>query len=173
MATRRQFIKAGIAGAALLAAARFLDRPLAAPVNSYRLLDEKGERIVRTIVPVVLEGVLPADPDAHARAIGEVVTGFDHGASILGRSAQEELGELFSFLDFPPTRIAFAGLWQPFAESTADEIRRFLTRWRHSRFELQQASYQALTQLILAAWYSRPAAWPAIAYPGPPKLDAS
>ena len=173
MATRRQFIKAGIAGAALLAAARFLDRPLAAPVNSYRLLDERSERIVRALVPVVLEGWLPADSDAQARIIGEVVAGFDHGASILGRPAQEELGELLSFLDFPPTRIAFAGLWQPVAESTAEELRAFLARWRDSRFELQQASYQALTQLILAAWYDRPATWPAIGYPGPPKLDAS
>ena len=46
----------------------------------------------------------------------------------------------------------------------------FLTRWRHSRFEIQRAGYQALSQLIQASWYDNPASWATIGYPGPPKL---
>jgi hypothetical protein len=43
-------------------------------------------------------------------------------------------------------------------------------RWRDSRFELQRASYRALTQLIQAAWYGNSASWAAIGYPGPPAV---
>jgi hypothetical protein len=48
----------------------------------------------------------------------------------------------------------------------------FLARWRTSRFDLARAGYQALTQLIQAAWYDNPVAWRAIGYPGPPALAA-
>ena len=64
MPTRRQFIKVGIAGAALFAAARFLDRPLAAPADAYRVLDENAAKIVRALIPVVLAGSLPSDDDS-------------------------------------------------------------------------------------------------------------
>ena len=67
-------------------------------------------------------------------------------------------------------RLAFAGLWKPLEESTPQEIRAFLLRWRDSRFELQRASYRALTQLVQAAWYGNSASWPGIGYPGPPAL---
>jgi hypothetical protein len=167
--TRRQFIKVGIAGAALLAAARFADRPRAAAA-SYRALDEQGAAMIAALIPVVLSGVLPAEADARARAQQEVLDAFDRAVSGLSPAIQEEIGQLFSFLSFAPTRITVAGLWSPLAESTPEEIRTFLDRWRASRFDLQRVSYQALTQLILAAWYGNSAAWPAIGYAGPPGI---
>jgi hypothetical protein len=35
---------------------------------------------------------------------------------------------------------------------------------------LLQQGYQALHDLVLAAWYARPDSWPAIGYPGPPEV---
>ena len=170
MPTRRQFIQVGIAGAALLAAARFLDRSLAAPSNPYRVLDEGTAGMVAALIPVVLAGSLPSEEAARARASREVTESFDRAVSGLCPAVQEEIGQLFSFLSFAPTRLAFAGLWAPLEESTPEEIKAFLARWRSSRFDLQRVSYQALTQLIQASWYDNPASWAAIHYPGPPAL---
>lgn len=172
MLTRRQFIKVGVAGAALLAAARFLDRPHAAPAGPLRVLDEQAAAMVAVLVPVVLAGALPADEAARVRAQAEVLEAFDRAVSGLAPAIQEEIGQLFSFLGFGPTRLAFAGLWAPLEESKPEEIRDFLSRWRTSRFELQRVSYQALTQLIQASWYDNPQSWRAIQYPGPPPLQA-
>ena len=58
---RRRFIQAGIAGAALLTLARWIDRPLAAGPAPYRFLDARGVKSVGALVPVVLAGALPAD----------------------------------------------------------------------------------------------------------------
>ena len=168
--TRRQFIKVGFAGAALFAAARYLDRPLAAPAARYRVLDEDSARIVGALVPVVLAGSLPEEAGARARTQREVVEAFDRAVSGLSLAIQDELVQLFSFLSFAPTRLAFAGLWAPIEDSTPDELKAFLLRWRTSRFDLQRQSYQALTQLIQASWYDNPAAWSVIGYPGPPPL---
>jgi hypothetical protein len=168
--TRRRFIKVGIAGAALFAAARYLDRPLAAPANGYRVLDENSAAIVRALIPVVLAGSIPREEIARVRAVSETLAAFDRAVSGLAPAVQDELTQLFSFLNFTPSRVAFAGLLTPIDEAPPGDIKAFLTRWRHGRFDLQRQSYEALTQLIQASWYDNPASWKAIGYPGPPVL---
>ena len=170
LVTRRQFIKVGFAGAMLFAAARMLERPAAAATSRYRSLDEQSAATVEAFVPVILAGSLPEEPGARARAVREVVEAFDRAVSGLAPTTQEEILQLFSFLHFGPTRVAFAGLWSPVVDSSRDELRAFLLRWRTSRFDLQRASYHALTQLIQAAWYGNSSSWAAIGYPGPPQL---
>jgi len=167
---RRRFIQAGIAGAVLLTLARWIDRPLAAGPAAYRFLDARGVKSVGALVPVVLAGALPADEAARRVAIGEVVSAFDRAVAGLSVPVQQEIGELFSFLHTPPLRMAFAGLWSPLEESTPQQIAEFLARWRDSPFDLQRASYRALTQLIQAAWYGNSSSWPSIGYAGPPAV---
>ena len=171
MLNRRQFIKVGLAGAVVLAAARFLDRPRAAPAPQRRFLDEDSSRIVAALVPVVLAGSLPGEPAARARITSDTVEAFDRAISGLTPSVQDEVARLFSFLNFAPTRLVFAGLWVPIEEAPPEDLKAFLTRWRVSRFDFLRSSYHALTQLIQASWYDNPAAWATIGYPGPPAVE--
>jgi hypothetical protein len=170
--SRRQFIKVGIAGAALLAAVRYLDRAHAAPVDAYRVLDESGAIVIRALIPVVLAGSLPVEEAAQERAIADLLAAFDRALSGLAPAVQEEMAELFSVLAFAPSRLAFTGLWAPLDKTPRAEIKAFLMRWRHSRFNMQRAGYEALTQLIQASWYDNPSSWRAIGYPGPPDIKA-
>jgi hypothetical protein len=170
LASRRQFIQVGLAGAATLAAARWLDGAPAHAAAPFRALDARSASMVGAIVPVVLAGSLPEGTQARARAVADVVAAFDRAVSGLSPSVQREVEELFSVLRFGPTRLAFTGLWPAIEEATPAEIAAFLRRWRTSRFEIQRAGYQALTQLIQASWYDNPASWAAIGYPGPPPV---
>jgi hypothetical protein len=167
---RRQFIQAGIAGAALLTLARWIDRPVSAASATYRFLDARGVKSVGALVPVVLAGALPVDEAARRAAVADVVGAFDRAVAGLSIPVQQEMGELFSFLHTAPLRLAVAGLWSPLEESTPQQIGEFLLRWRDSPFDLQRASYRALTQLIQAAWYGNSTSWAAIGYPGPPAV---
>ena len=170
MASRRTFLKVGIAGGLVLAGVRWLDRPQAMAAPNYRFLDERSASAVAALAPVVLEGALPKDAAAQRRAIEEIVEAFDRAVSGLSASVQKEVDELFSLLRFPPARLMFTGLWSPLEESPPQEIAAFLTRWRQSRFDIQRAGYQAMTQLIQAAWYGNSASWAAIGYPGAPQI---
>ena len=170
MPNRRTFLRVGIASGLILAGARWLDRPQAMAAPNYRFLDERGASAVAALVPVVLEGSLPKEAAARGKAVEEVVEAFDRAVSGLSVSVQKEVDELFTLLRFAPARLMFTGLWSPLEESTAKDIAAFLTRWRHSRFDIQRAGYQAMTQLIQAAWYGNSASWAAIGYPGAPKL---
>ena len=58
----------------------------------------------------------------------------------------------------------------PWPEASREEVTAFLERWRFSRWALLQQGYQALHDLVLAAWYARPDSWPAIGYAGPPEV---
>lgn len=171
MPSRRTFIQVGLAGGAIFAASRWLDRPAAVAASpGYLFLDARTAALTAALVPVVLAGALPSDGAARARAIEETTGAFDRAVAGLSPSVRKEVDELFSLLRFAPARLMFTGLWEPVEESSAEDVAAFLARWRRSRFEIQRAGYQAITQLIQAAWYGNSASWSFIGYPGAPKL---
>jgi hypothetical protein len=155
---RREFLQVGVAGAIVLATVPLMSRPGAS-----------AARVIAVLAPVVLAGALPAEGEARARAVREVVEAFDRAVAAMAPAVQEEIAELIGLLTFAPTRILFTGLSSRIEESSPQQIAAFLSRWRHSGFDLLRAGYRALTQLIQASWYDNPSAWAAIGYPGPPK----
>ena len=64
-----------------------------------------------------------------------------------------------------------AGVASPWNEASADEVDAFLRAWQSSGWALKRTAYDALHQLVIAAWYANPRSWPAIGYPGPPSLS--
>ena len=177
MWTRRQFLKAGIAGGALLVAVRAAYGPLSrdplAPEDAgftYDVLTAKERTVLASVVPVMLAGALPADPAEREHAVIEVVRGVDRAVSGLPPSVQGEVAQLFALLGFPLTRRLLAGVGEPWLQASPDTVERFLKSWRGSSFALLRSAYAALHELIMAAWYGNPAAWPRIGYPGPPAL---
>lgn len=173
MLTRRQFLRVGLVGAGVLAAAGLLRRGRSVPGgDAFRILDTRSAGVIAALVPAVLAGTLPPEGPERAVAVREVVEAFDRAVSGLSPAVQEEIGQLLGLLGFAPTRIVLAGVSSSWEDASAGEVSAFLSRWRHSRFDLFRASYQALSQLLQAAWYGNPKAWPAIGYPGPPPLGA-
>lgn len=175
MTTRRTFLVAGAAGGAALTLAwwwRGRDRPRQIDRTQPPLaaLDAAAPAIVAAIIPVLLDGALPvADPERSA-AIAEALADVGRAIAALPPATQSELGELFALLGFAPARIVLARVGSPWSEASRDEVAAFLERWRASDFALLRSAYRALHQIVLAAWYGNPRAWPAIGYPGPPRL---
>jgi hypothetical protein len=175
--TRRTFIAAGIAGSAALATAYWLhDRrayrfgaPALTPASG---LTPDGRAIIAAIVPVVLDGALPAAHPARADAIDETNAAIARAIGELPPSAQQELSQLFALLAFAPARIALARVDAPWTQAQPAAIAAFLERWRDSSWTLQRSAYDALHQLVLAAWYGNPRSWPLIGYDGPPPLHS-
>ena len=175
MTTRRTFLVVGLAGGATLAAAYWLrgtrERgPVTGASAPLAALDPAAPAIIAAIVPVLLDGALPAEAAARQAAVAETVAGVARAVSGLPASAQKELAELFALLGLPPTRVALAGITTPWADAEPAAVAAFLERWRTSGWMLLRAAYDALHQLILAAWYGNPRAWPSIGYPGPPAV---
>ena len=161
--SRRRFLKVGLAGSALLAGGRLL--AAAASGNS-----NAG---IEALANVILDGALPMAAPERAQALRETSEAFQRAISGLSPAVRGEVEDLLGLLRWSATRWPLTGLASPLESSSPAEIAAFLERWRRSRFDLLRAGYQALTQLIQAAWYDNPRAWPAIGYPGPPRLGAA
>jgi len=161
MTTRREFLKTGVAGALLLNLAACTSPP------------EGGRRavVLAALIPVFLEGALPASGETRAELITRTIAGVDKAIAGLSLATQKEIGELFDLLGFAPTRMLIAGIWSAWPDATPEAIGKFLESWRHSRFDLLKSGYAALHDLIFGAWYARPDTWAAINYPGPPKVE--
>ena len=166
---RRTFLALGIAGAAAFtavgwwAALRRADPPHA--------LDEDARSIVAAVIPAMLEGALPGGARERDVAIRETVDNVDRAIQGLPPAARAEVGQLFALLALTPARRAFAGVASPWEEAGVAEVAAFLDRWRDSGWALKRSAYDALHQLILAAWYGNRRSWAGIGYPGPPRIE--
>jgi len=107
---------------------------------------------------------------ALADAIEETVAGVDHAIAGLPPAVRAEIAQLFALLALAPGRRVFAGVASPWSEASAGEVDAFLRAWQSSGWALKRTAYDALHQLVIAAWYANPRSWPAIGYPGPPSL---
>lgn len=151
MPTRRQLLLGGLAAAGALAAGDIL--------YDFSIGDDRA--IVAAIAPVMLGLDAP---------VGEVVKGFDVAVSGLPLAVQAEVHQLLGLLRFPVTRMLVAGVWHPWHAATREEIAAFLERFRYSNILQLRSAYDALHQLIMAAWYGNNQSWTAIGYAGPPSV---
>jgi hypothetical protein len=169
MTSRRRFLKFGVAGVLVLAAAgaaRGQARYRAADGSAtLQLLRESDREVLAAIAPAILAGTAASGP-ALAAAIGSV----DRAVAGLPLHLRDEVLQLLALLASWPGRRWVAGVAAPWPDASAAEVAAFLERWRFSRWALLQQGYQALHDLVLAAWYARPDSWPAIGYPGPPEV---
>jgi hypothetical protein len=166
---RRTFLALGAAGTALFAVAGWWTWSRQRPPAT---LDADASAIVRAIVPAMLAGALPAGGAERRIAIDETVAGVARAIAGLPPAVRDELGQLFALLALAPARRAFAGVASPWNEAREDEVTAFLDRWRDSGWALKRSAYDALHQIVIAAWYGNDRAWDAIGYPGPPLLGA-
>lgn len=179
--TRRQWIKTGVAGGALLATAAWTtkgtfwgngSRRAKTGAYEYTFLTHADRQVMQAIIPVILLDVF-SETEGHPKdLLEETIQRFDLAVSGLYPAVQGEIRQLFSLLTLGPGRMIVAGVWSSWEKASPEAIASFLTRWKTSRFSLLQTGYDALQQLSVAAWYGNPKAWAAIDYAGPPSFTS-
>ena len=60
--------------------------------------------------------------------------------------------------------------WTSFSGASERSRAARLRAWERSRIAILRTGYQAMKRLCAACYYSSPAAWPSIGYPGPPEI---
>lgn len=167
---RRTFVQAGLAGSALLTVSGWLNAAgVRAGQPAFQLSDAEREMLL-AIVPVFLQGALPAEASTRQASVLRTVAGVVRAVSGLSLATRKEVGELFGLLALAPGRRWLAGVGKSWPEASGDEIAAFLAAWRGSRFDLLFSGYAALHDLVFGAWYAQAEAWEAIGYPGPPEV---
>lgn len=162
---RRKLLKIGaVASLTLVAVGGGL--VLMRPGPPAATLDADSRALFAAVAQAVLDGALPSGParagalDAHLDRVQATIRGF-------APEVQKELAQLLGILCSAPGRRLLAGLASPWNEAGIDELQQSLQALRVSRLAVRQQVYHALRDITNGAYFSDPAAWPAIGYPGP------
>ena len=167
---RRSWLKLSLAGAAALAvgggAVAWIE-----PAWREGRLTAAGRRVFTHAGRAFLDGSLPTDSAQRIQALSGFLDRTDALIAALPAHAQRELSQLLSLLATTPGRRAVAGLAPEWNDATVPEIRRALQSMRLSRLTLRQQAYQALHDITGSAYFSDPATWQVLGYPGPALLS--
>lgn len=170
--SRRELLKAGLLGSALLAGAHLAAsvpaaRAQAAPALVF--MTPSDVTIMRAVAPVVLDGALPAGAEGEA-ALDEVIAGMDRSISRLAPAVQQEVRDMFDLLGLAPARMLVLGLWDGWATASPQAVAEAMAGLRDSRFAIKRSIYSALRDLPVSSWYGNPKSWARIGYDGPPQV---
>lgn len=169
---RRQFLKAGLIGGALLAAggAWVVWRD----VRDADAISPPRDRIAETLgalAPVLLGAALPAETPARNAAVAQIIDDVKAVIAAFPPAVRAELTDLFRLLDIRIARRLLTGVGSDWSDADPVAVQAFLDRWRRSPIALLQSGYFALHDLVLGAWYANEASWPALQYAGPPLVE--
>ncbi|NQW94011.1 MAG: hypothetical protein HQ446_08260 [Polaromonas sp.] len=166
---RRTLLKLGATTAALLAVVGGT-AALIQPGLERGALTAAGREVFRAIGMGVLDKTLPEQIDAKKESLTGLLSRIDVLVSALPPHAQAELSQLLSILATGPGRLALAGLGTPWASASIPDVQAALQDMRFSRLAVRQQAYAALHDITAGAYFSEPATWAFLGYPGPLKI---
>ena len=171
---RRQFLKTGVVGGAVLATGAawmsWRDHDSSNTAGVVQQQQRRIDRIIGAIAPVILAGALPADAAARSQTLQRVSEDVSHVIAHFTPPVRSEVHELFALLDIGVARRLLTGITSDWPHADPADVTAFLERWHRSYFATLQSGYHALHDLVLGAFYASPATWTSIGYAGPPQL---
>jgi len=170
--SRRTFLAVGGLAALALGAGGAWYRATHEPVPGGFALDGEARAALHAIAPAILAGAIARDPARRERELGDAIAAVEAAIRALPRTTQAELQDLFGLLALRPARRLLTGVPTGWDSADIAHVSAFLQEWRVHRFGMMRSAYGALHDLVLGAWYARPASWEAIGYPGPPRVPA-
>lgn len=166
---RRTLLKLGVTASAVLLIAGGA-AALIQPGLTQGLLSASARTVFSAVSSAVLDKTLPAEPVARQAAMEGLLARIDILISALPPHAQDELSQLLSVLASAGGRRALAGLATPWTDASVAEVQTALQGMRLSSLTLRQQAYAALHDITAGAYFSEPASWALLGYPGPTRI---
>ena len=163
---RRTLLKLGALSATMLLVAGGAAVLLRPGLQQGRLTPE-AQAVFSSVAGAILDGTLPVAPGERARALAGLMQRIDDMVQAFPPHVQAELSQLLGLLASSVGRRALAGLSTDWAGASVAQVQQALQTMRVSRLALRQQSYQALHDMVGAAYFSDAATWAALGYPGP------
>lgn len=174
---RRRLLTLGLGSAAILAVAGggLLATGVARPGllslgNAPPTFSPGAQAVMAAVGRAVLQGSLPAEPVAQAKAVEGLLNRLQDLVRALPPATQGELSQLLGLLASAPGRLGLAGLSVAWPEATATDVQAALTGMRFSSLALRQQAYHALHDLTSGAYFSAPDTWATLGYEGPRRI---
>lgn len=166
---RRTWLKLGAVSATVLIVAGGTVALLQPGLQQGRLTTG-AQNVFTSVARAILDGTLPKEPAAAQVALAGLLERIDALVQALPPHAQAELSQLLGLLGTGVGRRTLAGLAPDWRSASVIEVQQALQSMRTSRLALRLQSYQALHDIVGAAYFSDASTWPTLGYPGPLKI---
>ena len=163
---RRTWLKLGAVSATVLILAGGATALLQPGLQQGRL-SPGAQDVFTSVARAILDGTLPTEPAQAQAALAGLVLRIDALVQALPPHAQAELSQLLGLLGTGVGRRTLAGLAPDWPSASVAEVQQALQSMRTSRLALRLQSYQALHDIVGAAYFSDASTWPTLGYPGP------
>lgn len=168
---RRTLLKLGLVSGAALTLLAGTAVLLHEPAWRDGRLTNTGYRVLSALARAILDGWLPGDIAAQQVELASHLNRVNETLRAMPRATQSELAQLLALLASTPGRLALVGLVVDWPEADVAQIQAALQGMRASRVGLRQQAYHALRDLTHAAYFSDPATWAHLGYPGPSTVE--
>ena len=169
---RRSFLKRGLVGGAVLAlgggTALFLRPGKEVELPSEGLLALSSREYA--VVMALAGRMIPVSGDFPTLEKIRVGLNADRILTRVDDTALKEMKQLLNLFENALPNFLFGMRFAPFTQQSAAAQDEVLGEWLRSGLAVRRTGYTALRGLVLAAYFVSPETWPAIGYPGPPKL---
>ena len=166
---RRSLLKLGVGAAVVLGLAGGAASLLVPGLVDARLTPSSRE-VFHAVGRALLDGSLPAGTDARRAALLSLLDRIDALVASLPPHAQSELSDLLALLATSPGRAWLAHVPVAWGEAGTVQLQQALHEMQVSSLSLARQAYQALHDIVEAAYFSEPATWQLLGYPGPVKV---
>jgi hypothetical protein len=171
--SRRDFLKVGLLGSAVLLAGSSLSAFSLVKSNKndlqhFSFLNSVDTQLLLALAPIILKANYPGMLGKEAEQ--RLLISIDNQISSLGQHSQTQLQQLFDLLGSSTLRYFAGAPSRDWYLASNDQIESFLEGWKNSMFALKRTGYAALCKLITMSWYTQPENFSQASYPGPPKI---
>lgn len=166
---RRSLLKLGI-GAAVVIGVAGAGIAMLKPglVEGGKKLSPASRQIFAAVARAVFDGgLLDAKDEA---GIQSLLNRLDANIAVFPAAVRDELSQVLSLLDTAAGRYALIGLKSDWATVPTAELATVLEGLRLSGSSTRQQIYHALRDLCSVAFFTDPAHWSAVGYPGPREI---
>lgn len=166
--TRRNLLKFGLLGALALGVSGVgLALFPGASVAPRAPLQALSPRQYAVLVAVA-ERLCPGGPGLPSATELDVAGHVDALLARMHPADAAEVGQLLLLFENALVRALLHGSPVPFSRASAAQQEAALESWRTSSLQARRMAFKALRGLVAAAYWSQPATWAHIGYPGPP-----
>ena len=167
---RREFLRAGLLGSALLAGGASVaslsgcSAPMTA-ADGYLHLRPADIALLTPLVPVILAGALPNGEADVQRALKRLDTLFDSPS----QGSREALFKLYDVLQLGAFRWWVMDAWAHPASLNSEEIDQGMAKWSRKQNSFARLAFNGVCQPLMMFWYTDPDVARSTGYPGPPR----
>lgn len=163
---RRQFLTLGVASAVVIStgATIYQQSEIDTIIDSF---DDETTSVLVAIIPVLLQGTLPADAKQRKLKVSQVIADMQKTIATLPPATQAEIKQLFDLLKSRLAMLIFTGQFSHLESMSSAQKMSLLDAWRFSYLDMLKVAFSGLKELVFAAFYSNPDNWGVLNYQKP------